>query len=101
MKRRSLFLLVLSLNVALLFSQAGSIQTYNVVWNSPSSDASGQMPLGNGDIAAGVYAIENELPEVPMQTIIPGKVHGGKLIHWSISPKSREGDVEIHRPQEF
>ena len=32
---------------------------YNVVWNAPSKDASGQMPLGNGDIAAGVYAIEN------------------------------------------
>lgn len=33
---------------------------YNVVWESPSKDASGQMPLGNGDIAAGVYAIEND-----------------------------------------
>ncbi|HYW80375.1 MAG TPA: DUF5703 domain-containing protein, partial [Thermoguttaceae bacterium] len=32
---------------------------YNVVWDSPSKDASGQMPLGNGDIAAGVYAIED------------------------------------------
>jgi len=35
------------------------IELYNVVWESPSKDASGQMPLGNGDIAAGVYAIEN------------------------------------------
>ncbi len=32
---------------------------YNVVWDSPSKDASGVMPLGNGDIAAGVYVIEN------------------------------------------
>ena len=32
---------------------------YNVVWNSPSKDAAGQMPIGNGDLAAGVYAIEN------------------------------------------
>ncbi len=32
---------------------------YNVIWESPSKDASGQMPLGNGDIAAGVYAIED------------------------------------------
>jgi len=32
---------------------------YNVVWDSPSTHASGQMPLGNGDIAAGVYAIED------------------------------------------
>jgi len=35
------------------------IGRYNVVWNSPSKDASGVMPIGNGDIAAGVYAIEN------------------------------------------
>ena len=35
------------------------ITRHDVVWNSPSKDASGQMPLGNGDIAAGVYAIEN------------------------------------------
>ena len=32
---------------------------YNVVWDSPSTVATGQMPLGNGDIAAGIYAIED------------------------------------------
>ena len=36
-----------------------SIARYNVLWESPSKDATGQMPLGNGDIAAGVYAIED------------------------------------------
>jgi len=35
------------------------MERYNVVWSSPSVDRSGQMPLGNGDIAAGVYAIED------------------------------------------
>lgn len=35
------------------------VDKYNVVWETPSKDASGQMPLGNGDIAAGVYAIED------------------------------------------
>ncbi len=38
---------------------AEPISRYNVVWESASKDASGQMPLGNGDIAAGVYAIED------------------------------------------
>jgi alpha-L-fucosidase 2 len=33
---------------------------YNVIWDSPSIDQTGQMPLGNGDIAAGVYAIEDD-----------------------------------------
>jgi len=52
------FLLVLGL--MLISSVSGEqIGRYNVVWESPSKDASGQMPLGNGDIAAGVYAIED------------------------------------------
>ena len=38
---------------------APSIERYNIVWESPSQHHTGQMPLGNGDIAAGVYAIEN------------------------------------------
>ena len=40
-------------------SAAQRISRYDVVWNTPSKDASGQMPIGNGNIAAGVYAIEN------------------------------------------
>ena len=40
-------------------ARATEVARYNVVWDSPSKDASGVMPLGNGDIAAGVYAIEN------------------------------------------
>ena len=39
---------------------AGPIERYNVIWESPSKDHTGQMPLGNGDIAAGVYAIEGD-----------------------------------------
>ena len=37
----------------------GRISRYNVVWTSPSKDASGVMPIGNGDIAAGVYVIQD------------------------------------------
>lgn len=39
--------------------KAESVSKYNVVWNTPSKDASGTMPIGNGDLAANVYAIEN------------------------------------------
>jgi len=42
-----------------LNAQSQNIEAYNVIWESPSKDASGQMPLGNGDIASGVYAIED------------------------------------------
>jgi len=38
---------------------APDLSRYNVIWHTPSKDASGVMPIGNGDIAAGVYAIEN------------------------------------------
>ena len=38
---------------------ADRMARYNVVWTTPSKDASGVMPIGNGDIAAGVYAIED------------------------------------------
>ena len=37
----------------------GSMARYNVVWEGPSKDDTGQMPLGNGDIAAGLCAIED------------------------------------------
>ncbi|NQT38533.1 MAG: hypothetical protein HQ581_13640, partial [Planctomycetes bacterium] len=53
------------LAVAFLFSLTATavaeerMARYNVVWESPSNDSSGQMPLGNGDIAAGVCVIEN------------------------------------------
>ena len=50
-----LFLLATTLNA----SPVKEMNRYNVVWTTPSKDASGVMPIGNGDIAAGVYAIEN------------------------------------------
>ncbi len=62
-KRCSTFsaLLVAIMGASVSAQDAGSrVGPYNVVWESPSVDASGQMPLGNGDIAAGVYAIEDD-----------------------------------------
>src|SRR6476660_2987310 len=35
------------------------LRQYNVVWNSPSRDASGSMPIGNGDLAANVWVEES------------------------------------------
>ena len=36
------------------------LNEYDVVWNSPSKDASGSMPLGNGDIGLNVWVEEGE-----------------------------------------
>ncbi len=33
-----------------------SLDDYNVAWTSPSSDSSGSMPLGNGDVGLNVWA---------------------------------------------
>ena len=37
-------------------SQGPSPERYNVVWDAPSKDSSGSMPLGNGDIGLNVWA---------------------------------------------
>lgn len=59
--------LLLSLFASTLLAQTASstppaaadwLQPYSVVWDSPSKDFSGSMPLGNGDIAANVW-VEN------------------------------------------
>ena len=34
---------------------AASLSDYNVVWDSPSADYNGSMPIGNGDIGANVW----------------------------------------------
>ena len=35
--------------------RAASVSDYNVVWDSPSVDCNGSMPIGNGDIGANVW----------------------------------------------
>lgn len=53
-------LAMLLLSGVKLLAQGPSVGIYNVVWGSPSADHTGLMPLGNGDIAAGVCAIEDD-----------------------------------------
>ena len=31
------------------------LDQYNIIWNTPSEDAAGSMPLGNGDIALNAW----------------------------------------------
>ena len=35
------------------------LDKYNVVWTSPSADASGSMPLGNGEVGINLWAEKN------------------------------------------
>ena len=57
MKR--LFMLVLSLLAplaALHAAEPAPTDRYNVVWDSPSTNAFGSMPLGNGDVGVNAWA---------------------------------------------
>ncbi len=38
---------------------AASLSDYDVIWDSPSRDCHGSMPIGNGDIGANVWVEEN------------------------------------------
>jgi alpha-L-fucosidase 2 len=42
-----------------LSAQTDNLTQYNVVWNSPSEDSFGSMPLGNGDIGLNVWVEKN------------------------------------------
>jgi len=59
MKRFISFLFFVILSIQIQAQVEDNISNYNIIWESPSKDATGQMPLGNGDIAAGVYAISD------------------------------------------
>jgi len=59
MKKFLSFIFCAILIIQIQAQVADKIDDYNVIWESPSLDATGQMPLGNGDIAAGVYAISD------------------------------------------
>ncbi len=44
---------------AALAQPAQSLDDYNVVWTTPSKDASGSMPLGNGEVGLNAWVEEN------------------------------------------
>ena len=39
-------------------AMAGGVDAYDVVWETPSADSSGSMPLGNGDVGLNVWVEE-------------------------------------------
>lgn len=53
LKKLTTFLLVLL--VFLSFQLDAQIKNYNVIWDTPSEDSWGSMPIGNGDIGANIW----------------------------------------------
>jgi len=62
---RTIFLITLLFNILLFIlnsiaaGQSKDLEKCNVVWDSPSKNSSGSMPLGNGDIGMNVWVEEN------------------------------------------
>ena len=65
MMNKNFFLRIMSTALLLVcysfaFGNTGTdIEKYNVVWTTPSQNASGSMPIGNGELAANVWVEEN------------------------------------------
>jgi hypothetical protein len=49
---------VLSMVISEIVKAADPLDRYNVVWDSPSENSSGSMPIGNGDIGLNVWVEE-------------------------------------------
>jgi hypothetical protein len=98
-------------------AQAGTpIDRYDVVWDSPSEDSRGSMPLdegGNGQGALQLMLLQTEgrrilpLPawpqdwdcrfklHAPRQTTVAGTVRGGKVVPLHVEPADRLPDAEL------
>ncbi len=50
---------IISLSLFARAQEPGVLDSYNVVWNTPSQDSGGSMPVGNGDIALNVWIEKN------------------------------------------
>lgn len=53
-----LALVLAALSGALVWSARGAsdpLEAYNVLWTSPSQNASGSMPIGNGEVGVNVW----------------------------------------------
>lgn len=52
-------ILLLVLYTDFMYSQSDIVNNYSVEWNSPSENASGSMPIGNGELGANVWMENN------------------------------------------
>ena len=59
--RRLLAGLALAVGTLACAAELPTLDAYNVVWDSPSKDVNGTMPLGNGDISANVWVQDGDL----------------------------------------
>ena len=54
-----LICLYISLNIEGITSQTNIVNQYSVCWDTPSENAAGSMPIGNGEVGANVWMEKN------------------------------------------
>ena len=86
-----------------------------VVWDTPSGDSRGSMPLGNGDLGANVWVepsgdlvlLRPAWPaewdvrfklHAPRRTTVECEVRDGRVVALVVTPASRRDDVTICAP---
>ncbi len=78
---------------------------YNVVWNEVSKDETGQMPIGNGDIAAGVYVLGDGTVNLLLSKSDAFNYQGDLLktglVKIRINPNPFTDDVEFTQELDF
>ena len=102
LNKHFIFMLLVSLSVmysSVTASEFSDLDAYNVVWDSPSGDMGGSMPLGNGDIGTNVWMEENgDLVFYISKTDSWGD--NGRLlkvgrVRLSLSPNPLEGTIDF------
>ena len=61
MKRIVCIACLLLSGLSALYAQSDVVNNYSVVWNTPSENASGAMPIGNGEVGANVWMEGNNM----------------------------------------
>jgi hypothetical protein len=59
MKKLIILFSILFQGLTLVAQKGFDLSKYNVVWDTPSEDSFGSMPLGNGDIGLNVWVEKN------------------------------------------
>ena len=58
---KKIILFLLAVPFIPIFTQSSEINNYNIIWKSPSHNASESMPCGGGDIGLNVWAEEGDV----------------------------------------
>ena len=96
-------MLIAALSSVVMLTAADPLSSYDVVWTTPSRDASASMPLGNGEVVLNVWVEEatGDLLFYIARTDAISEISrylklGRVRLHWASSPFKSRGDFRQH-----